>query len=66
MMCQNKEYPFLLAPASHCIGIVLDVQKAIFAKIEEEQALVAANRRLIELFEQKIKTRIAAVWETKA
>ncbi|MFA5864244.1 MAG: N-6 DNA methylase [Phycisphaerae bacterium] len=42
-----------------------DVQKVIVTKIEEEQGLVAANRRLIDLFEQKIKTRVASLWEGK-
>ena len=37
-------------------------QKQIVAEIEEEQALVQANRQLITRFEQKIKNRIARVW----
>lgn len=37
-------------------------QERIVAEIEEEQALVAANRQLITRFEQKIKARIARVW----
>jgi len=40
----------------------LAVQKQIVAEIEEEQALVQANRQLITCFEQKIKDRIARVW----
>jgi type I restriction enzyme M protein len=40
----------------------LDVQKKIVAQIEEEQKLVKANRRLIEVFEAKIKSKIAEVW----
>ncbi|MCG2737760.1 MAG: restriction endonuclease subunit S [Candidatus Methanoperedenaceae archaeon] len=40
----------------------LDVQKEIVARIEEEQKLVDANKKLIELFEEKIKTKIAEVW----
>ncbi len=39
-----------------------DVQKQIVARIEEEQKLVDANRKLIELFEGKIKANIAEVW----
>lgn len=31
-------------------------------RIEEEQHLVQANRRLIELFEAKIRDRIKEVW----
>ncbi len=37
-------------------------KKRIVAQIEREQALVKANRELIEIFEQKIKGRIAKVW----
>lgn len=34
----------------------------IVARIEEEQKLVDANKKLIELFEGKIKEKIAEVW----
>lgn len=34
----------------------------IVTQIEKEQALVNANQELIEIFEQKIKDRIAKVW----
>lgn len=34
----------------------------IVAQIENEKALVSANQELIEIFEQKIKNRIAKVW----
>lgn len=37
-------------------------QRQIVAQIEKEQALVDANKQLIEIFEQKIKDRIARVW----
>jgi len=37
-------------------------QRQIVAQIEKEQALVNANKQLIEIFEQKIKDRIAKVW----
>jgi len=37
-------------------------QKAIVAQIEQEQQLVNANKQLIDLFEKKIKDRIAKVW----
>ena len=39
-----------------------DVQKEIVARIEEEQKLVAANKKLIEIFEGKIKEKVAEVW----
>jgi hypothetical protein len=34
------------------------------ARIEEEQPLVAANKRLIGIFEEKIKRKIGEVWGT--
>jgi len=37
-------------------------QTEIFARIDEEQKLVDANKKLIELFERKIKAKIAEVW----
>ncbi len=42
--------------------ITLETQRQIVAQIEKEQALVNANKQLIEIFEQKIKDRIAKVW----
>ena len=40
----------------------LPTQERIVARIEREQALVNANKELIELYEAKIKERIARVW----
>ena len=40
----------------------LETQRQIVAQIEKEQALVNANKQLIEIFEQKIKDMIAKVW----
>ncbi len=40
----------------------LDTQRAIVARIEEEQRLVIANKELIRIFEEKIKTTINRVW----
>lgn len=37
-------------------------QNQIVAQIEKEQALVNSNKQLIEIYEQKIKDRIAKVW----
>ena len=37
-------------------------QHQIVSQVEKEQALVNANKQLIEIFEQKIKDRIAKVW----
>lgn len=39
-------------------------QIQIIDRIEDEQKLVEANRKLIALFEQKIKERINRLWET--
>ncbi|MBN8674787.1 MAG: N-6 DNA methylase [Chitinophagales bacterium] len=39
-----------------------ETQRQIVSQIEKEQALVNANKQLVEIFEQKIKDRIAKVW----
>jgi len=41
----------------------LSVQQAIVAELEAEQALVTANRKLVERMEGKIEAAIARVWE---
>ncbi len=43
----------------------IEEQLTIVKAIEEELQLVNANKRLIELFEQKIKTKIGEVWGVK-
>jgi len=40
----------------------LDIQRAIVADLEAEQALVNANRELIARMEKKIQTTLARVW----
>ena len=40
----------------------LGIQQAVVAEIEAEQALVDANRELIERFEEKIQAAIGRVW----
>ena len=40
----------------------IESQRQIVAQIENEQALVNGNKQLIEIFEQKIKDRIAKIW----
>ncbi len=40
----------------------IEIQGQIVTQIEEEQGLVNANKKLIEIFEQKIKDRIGRVW----
>lgn len=40
----------------------LETQRQIVVQIEKEQELVNANKQLIEIFELKIKDRIAKVW----
>lgn len=40
----------------------IGTQDKIVSQIEKEQELVNANKQLIEIFEQKIKDRIAKVW----
>ena len=41
----------------------LNIQQQIVAEIEAEQSLVAANHKLIERMERKIKATIARVWD---
>ena len=55
---QIKELQIPLPPLSE--------QTEIIHRIEEEQALVNANKKLIELFEQKIEDKINEVWGVKA
>jgi type I restriction enzyme M protein len=43
----------------------IEEQQSIVKAIEEEMQLVNANKRLIEIFEQKIKTKIGEVWGVK-
>ena len=49
-----QNYPIPLPP--------ITTQELVVARIEEERQLVQANRRLIELFEAKIRDRIKGVW----
>jgi type I restriction enzyme M protein len=43
----------------------IEEQQTIVKAIEEELQLVNANKRLVEIFEQKIKTKISEVWGVK-
>ena len=43
----------------------IEEQQNIVNAIEEEMQLVSANKKLIELFEQKVKTKINEVWGVK-
>lgn len=40
----------------------IELQKQIVSQIEKEMEFVNSNKQLIEIFEQKIKDRIAKVW----
>ena len=40
----------------------IEIQRKIVRGFEEEMAIVDQNKRLIEIFQQKIKDRIAEVW----
>jgi type I restriction enzyme M protein len=44
----------------------INEQEEIVQAIEEEMQLVNANKRLIEIFEQKIKDKISEVWGVKS
>ncbi|MFA4966687.1 MAG: N-6 DNA methylase [Candidatus Margulisiibacteriota bacterium] len=41
----------------------LETQKAIVGKIETERALVEANKKLIEIYEKKMKDAISKLWD---
>ncbi len=49
-----KSYQIALPP--------IEIQQKIVSQIEKEQALVNANKKLIAIYEQKIKNKIAKVW----
>lgn len=40
----------------------IDAQEQIIQQINEEMSIVEHNKRLIEIFEQKVKDRVAEVW----
>ncbi|MBK8296859.1 MAG: restriction endonuclease subunit S [Saprospiraceae bacterium] len=41
----------------------ISVQQEIVKRIEDEQALVNSNKKLVEIFEQKIKDEINKLWQ---
>ncbi|MBU1811179.1 MAG: restriction endonuclease subunit S [Candidatus Omnitrophica bacterium] len=43
----------------------IDSQREIVAQVEQEQKIIDANKKLIEMYEQKVKDRIAKVWGEK-
>ena len=64
-MTGDKERSGLNMPLLRSIKVslpLLEEQTQIVERIEQEQALVNANKQLIALFEQKIKDRINLVW----
>jgi restriction endonuclease S subunit len=40
----------------------IEAQKEIVAKIKEEEQLIAANKKLVEIFEEKISNRVNQIW----
>lgn len=40
----------------------IEIQHEIVAELEAEQQLIDANKKLIEIYQQKIKSKIAEVW----
>jgi len=40
----------------------IEIQRKIVAELEAEQQLINANKKLIEIYQQKIKSKIAEVW----
>ena len=62
---RTSAVPSLDRKNAHLLQVALpplEDQKQIVERIEEEQKIVNANKRLIELFEAKIKTEISEVW----
>jgi type I restriction enzyme M protein len=41
----------------------LSEQKTIVAELEVEQELIDANKKIIEIFENKIRQKIQKIWE---
>lgn len=54
---QIKEFPTPIP--------LIDEQKIVIEKLEQEQEFVNANKQLISIFEQKIKDKINEVWGVK-
>jgi type I restriction enzyme M protein len=40
----------------------LNIQREIVVEIEAERALLEANRKLVEVFEKKIQSKLAEIW----
>lgn len=40
----------------------MDIQKQIISQIEDEERLVESNKKLIEIFNKKIKDKISEIW----
>ena len=40
----------------------IETQREIVAELEAEQKIIDSNKRLIEIYQQKIKSKIAEVW----
>jgi len=43
----------------------IEIQHEVVAKLEAEQKLIDANKKLIEIYQQKIKSKLAEVWGKK-
>jgi len=64
----EQSYPSLRLSEIKSIRIPLpplEIQQKIVAEIKEEEKLINANKALIHSHEQKIKSKIAAVWGEK-
>ncbi len=42
----------------------MNIQKRVVAKIEEEQKIIKQNKKLIKMYEKKIKDRVTKIWES--
>ena len=53
----NKEFERIVFPLPP-----IETQREIVAELEAEQQLINANKKLIEIYQQKIKSKIAEIW----
>lgn len=42
---------------------IVEIQKQIVVQIEEEQKIVEANKKLMDIFQQKIEAKIKSIYE---
>ena len=58
----SKAHPSVIREVYEIPLPPIEIQREIVAELEAEQKLVDANKKLIEIYQQKIKSKIAEVW----